>query len=132
MKRIFGTALLMVVILSAGLNTLYAEGGGTNVWDVITPLVLLIVSPLLVRLFKKLGIDLTAEAIDPILVKIIELIAKVEETYPNAEGSEKKEKVVDLALASLSKKEINKIQKKYGKVETAVQAAFERTAIALK
>jgi hypothetical protein len=132
MEKLVLIALIMCLIPSIGLSATNAGRGGTNIWDVITPIVVLIVSPLLVRLFKKLGIDLTTDQLDPILVKIIELIARVEEKYPNAVGSEKKAKVIDLALETLSQKELNKIQKKYGKVETAVQAAFERSAIALK
>ena len=98
---------------------------------VMAPLLVAIATPLITRLFRKLGIDIADSLIEPILIRLIEIIAQVEKNA-SLSGSEKKAQVVAVAQSLLSPKEISTLTKKYGSLETAVQAAFERSSTALR
>lgn len=125
--------LLMTLLLPMSL--LFADSGsgtGNALIIALTPLIVAIASPLLIRLFKKLGIDIQQDILDPILMRLIEIIASVEKDNPSLVGNDKKIKVVSLARTLLGKAEQKLLIKRYGSMETAVQAAFERSSVAGK
>ncbi len=133
MKRLF-LLFLLVLIIAISISPLFAASGAANtvIWEIVTPLILLVVTPLLVRLFKKIGIDISNDALDPILIKIIELIVQVEEDSKSAKGEDKKRLVVEMAYSKLSPRELKLVQKRYGSLSAAVQAAYEASSTALK
>lgn len=125
--------MLSMMLISVALSA--ADGRGdtfSNIMVALGPLLVLIATPLISRLFKKLGIDLAESALEPILMRIIELIAAVEKSKKDLDGFERKNKVVDMVKSSFSKPEKKLLIEKYGSLETAVQAAFERSSTALK
>jgi len=120
--------MLFSTMLIAGTN----GSTGNAVITALGPLIVLIAAPLIARLFKKLGIDINESVLEPILLRLIEIIAAVEKGAPELSGSEKKAKVVSLANAVLGSGEKKALLKRYGTLETAVQAAFERSSVAFK
>jgi hypothetical protein len=120
--------MLFSTMLIAGTN----GNTGNAVITALGPLIVLIAAPLIARLFKKLGIDINESVLEPILLRLIEIIAAVEKGKPELNGSEKKAKVVDLAKAVLSSGEKKLLVNRYGSLETAVQAAFERSSVGKK
>ena len=138
MKRLIFTVLLLVLMVSlmaqAVAPVLASVGGLTipNLLPLIAPLIVAIISPLLARLFKKMGIDIEESMIEPILMQIIELIAQVEKAKDNLNGVQKKQLVTELAQERLSQADQRLLVRKYGSIETAVQAAYERSSVAAK
>ncbi len=124
--------LYILFLMLISIPIFAASGTSTIIWEIVTPIILLVVTPLLVRLFKKLGIDITNEALDPIIVKIIELIVKVEQDAKDTRGDDKKRLVVEMAYSALTPNELKIATKKYGSLSAAVQAAFEASSTALK
>jgi hypothetical protein len=127
--------ILLVLGFCLFSTVLFADTGKGYTNAILTalgPLLVLIATPLLSRLFKKLGIDITESVLEPILMHLIELIAAVEKGKPDLPGSEKKARVVTMARAVLSATEQKLLLKRYGSIETAVQAAFERSSTSLK
>ncbi len=120
--------LFSAVLLAADTG----KGSGNAIIIALSPLIVLIATPLISRLFKKLGIDINESVLEPILMRLIELIAAVEKGKPDLAGSEKKARVVTMARAVLSVAQQKLLLKRYGSLETAVQAAFERSSTALK
>lgn len=96
----------------------------------LMPLIVIIVSPLLARLFKKAGIDIEDSVLEPILMRIIEIIARVESTELN--GEQKKEFVTKELNRTLTEAEKKTLIKRYGSLDTAVQAAFEQSSVAFR
>lgn len=127
---------LLLAIGFCWFSTRLSAGTGGNTGNAIItalgPLIVLIAAPLLSRLFKKLGIDINESVLEPILLRLIEIISAVEKGAPELSGSEKKAKVVSLAQAVLGSAEKKLLLKRYGTLETAVQAAFERSSTAWK
>jgi uncharacterized membrane protein len=133
------TLMVGLLVLSLGLlaqvvSTTVAQAGVIipNLLSILAPLIVAMVSPLLVRLFKKMGIEIEESMIDPILMQIIELIAQVEKDKQHLTGNEKKELVTEMVRGTLSKGDQQLLIRKYGSLETAVQAAFERSSVAVK
>ncbi len=126
--------LACLILLLATLPLLAGISGDTTdaILAALAPLIIAIVTPLITRLFRKIGIDIADSLVEPILMRIIEIIAKVEKSTSPLSGAEKKAQVVAYARATLSKKDQNLLVKKYGSLETAVQAAFEKSSISLK
>ncbi len=124
--------LVLILIMCSFLPLLAAGGERTNALIMaLTPLLVAIASPLLIRLFRKLGIDISNSTIEPILIQIIEIISSVEKNG-QASGAEKKGQVVALTRALLSAADQKTLINRYGSLETAVQAAFERSTTAWK
>lgn len=138
MKRFVFTVLLAVLVVSlmaqAAAPVLAQAGGLTipNLLPLIAPLIVAIISPLLARLFKKMGIDIEESQIDPILMRLIEIIANVEAEKKGLSGAQKKEQVTSIARNVLPLHEQQLLVKRFGSLETAVQAAFERSSTAKK
>lgn len=133
MKKI--NLLMLLAVLLLPMSLLLADSRqdtGSTLLIALGPLIVAIASPLLIRLFKKLGIDLQQDVLEPILMRIIEIIASVEKDNPTLMGNDKKIKVVSLARTLLGKAEQKLLIKRYGSMETAVQAAFERSSVAGK
>ncbi|MFA7542758.1 MAG: hypothetical protein WCY84_00150 [Candidatus Cloacimonadaceae bacterium] len=129
-KRIY----LMWIILVMILLPVAAYANTTNTLGLLTqalmPLIVIIVSPLIARLFRKLGIDIADSTLEPILMRIIEIIARVEGS--DMTGEQKKDFVSQELQRTLSKAEIKALIKRYGSLQTAVQAAFEQSSVAYK
>ncbi|MDD3535722.1 MAG: hypothetical protein PHC50_06220 [Candidatus Cloacimonetes bacterium] len=129
-KRIY----LMVIILVMILLPVAAYADTANTLGLLTqalmPLIVIIVSPLIARLFRKLGIDIADSTLEPILMRIIEIIARVEGS--DMTGEQKKDFVSQELQRTLSKAEIKALIKRYGSLQTAVQAAFEQSSVAYK
>lgn len=132
--RLFIRLFLLVLMMSLMILPCAADstGGRQNIWAALTPLLVLVISPLLVRLFRKLGIEISQGVLEPILIKLIEIIARVEEENPQIPGSQKKALVARHARKVLSSREQKLVRSAFGNIETAVQAAFERTHVGLK
>ncbi len=130
-KRIFIT-LALVLMLAALTAQTVAQNPLSLIAQALAPLVVIIATPLITRLFKKLGIDIAESTLEPILMRIIEIIASVEQNKKNLSGAQKKELVTDMARSMISKADQKVLIKKYGSLETAVQAAFERSSVAVK
>lgn len=133
MKKLFLFLLITFTMMISAAPLFAASGTASHViWEIVTPLILLVVTPLLVRLFKKIGIDITNDALDPILIKIIELIVSVEEDAKATRGEDKKRLVVEMAYSKLTPKELKTVTQKYGSLSAAVQAAYEMSSTAIK
>jgi len=130
-KRIFFTLVLGLMLAALAAQTV-AQNPLSLIAQALAPLVVIIATPLITRLFKKLGIDIAESTLEPILMRIIEIIASVEQTKKNLSGAQKKELVTDMARSMISKADQKVLIKKYGSLETAVQAAFERSSVAAK
>jgi hypothetical protein len=130
-KRIFITLVLVLMLAALAAQTV-AQNPLSLIAQALAPLVVIIATPLITRLFKKLGIDIAESTLEPILMRIIEIIASVEQNKKNLSGAQKKELVTDMARSMISKADQKVLIKKYGSLETAVQAAFERSSVAVK
>ncbi len=130
-KRIFITLALVLMLAALAAQTI-AQNPLSLIAQALAPLVVIIATPLITRLFKKLGIDIAESTLEPILMRIIEIIASVEQNKKNLSGAQKKELVTDMARSMISKADQKALVKKYGSLETAVQAAFERSSVAVK
>ncbi len=152
MRRLFMITLLTLVILEVGLIALEGQTPQplprelpstftpapdepvqkpNNFWPRLA-IIIATLFPLGVKIFKWLGIDLEETAIYPILVKIIEIIAGVEEKRKSLPGYEKKNAVVDFASKQLTQRELKLLNKRFGSLDTAVQAAYEISSTAKK
>lgn len=130
-KRIFITLALVLMLAALTAQTI-AQNPLSLIAQALAPLVVIIATPLITRLFKKLGIDIAESTLEPILMRIIEIIASVEQNKKNLSGAQKKELVTDMARSMISKADQKALVKKYGSLETAVQAAFERSSVSMK
>ena len=130
-KRIFFTLILVLTVAAMAAQTV-AQNPLSLIAQALAPLVVIIATPLISRLFKKLGIDIAESTLEPILMRIIEIIASVEQNKKNLSGNQKKELVTDMARSMLPPADQKALIKKYGSLETAVQAAFERSSVAVK
>ncbi|MFA5666546.1 MAG: hypothetical protein WC944_06120 [Candidatus Cloacimonadaceae bacterium] len=130
-KRIFITLALVLMLAALTAQTI-AQNPLSLIAQALAPLVVIIATPLITRLFKKLGIDIAESTLEPILMRIIEIIASVEQNKKNLSGAQKKELVTDMARSMLPKADQKALVKKFGSLETAVQAAFERSSVAVK
>lgn len=130
-KRVFITLALVLMLAALAAQTV-AQNPLSLIAQALAPLVVIIATPLITRLFKKLGIDIAESTLEPILMRIIEIIASVEQNKKNLSGAQKKELVTDMARSMISKADQKVLIKKYGSLETAVQAAFERSSVAVK
>ncbi len=104
----------------------------SQIWLLLAPIIATMVTTYGVRLFKWLGIPIEDHLLYPILVKLIEIIAGVDEGKAGAAGSTKKATVTDLARAKLKPSEIKLLNRRFGSLDTAVQAAFEMSSTAKK
>ena len=86
----------------------------------LAPQIVAVVAPLIARLFRKLGLDITDGLIEPILMRIIEIITSVEKEA-GLDGAQKKMQVIQIARGTLAAEDIRLLEKKYGSLETAVQ-----------
>lgn len=130
-KRIFITLALVLMLAALAAQTV-AQNPLSLIAQALAPLVVIIATPLITRLFKKLGIDIAESTLEPILMRIIEIIASVEQNKKNLSGAQKKELVTDMTRSMLPKADQKALVKKYGSLETAVQAAFERSSVSMK
>ncbi|MDD3633312.1 MAG: hypothetical protein PHW38_05935 [Candidatus Cloacimonetes bacterium] len=105
---------------------------GLDILGAIGPILVLILAPLISRLFKKLGLEIADSSIEPVLMRIIEIIVGVEKENKDMKGTEKKNIVVERMNTILNNKEKEMLLKRYGSLETAVEAAFQRSNIARK
>lgn len=152
MRRFFILTILALTIIAVGVTALRAQAPQPLPQDVpptFTPVpdeppqkpnlfwprlaaIIVALFPLGVKIFKWLGIDLEETAIYPILVKIIEIIAEVEEKRKSLPGHEKKNAVVEFASKQLTQRELKLLNKRFGSLDTAVQAAYEISSTAQK
>jgi len=105
------------------------EKGG-NWMDWLKPVGVILLLPVVKRLFQWLGMEIGDSQIEALLVRIIEWIVAAEKKHGNISGEERKKIVTNTVVAMLSRREVNALVKKYGSIETAVQAAYEISSIA--
>ncbi len=129
-KKVFATiailGIMSIMLASEGKNV------GTDILTALGPLLVLILAPIISRLFKKLGLEIADSAIEPVLMRIIEIIAGVEKEKKELSGKAKKNLVINRAGAILSDKEKKLLLKRYGNLGTAVEAAFQMSNLAIK
>jgi hypothetical protein len=117
---------------------LLADDGGSGVevpsqvWLLLAPIIATLVTSYGVRLFKWLGIPIEDHLIYPVLIKLIEMIAGVDGSKANLPGALKKGQVVDIAKERLKPSELKLLNRRFGSIDTAVQAAFEMSSTAKK
>lgn len=121
---------LIILILCLSFILMAASGKPQAIMIAIGPLIVAILTPLFSRLFKKAGIEINNALIDTVLIKLIEIIAEIENTQ--AKGSEKKTLAARIAVQTLTNDEIKLLKTKYGSIETAIQAAYEKSQTAQK
>lgn len=135
-KRLFVMALLMLVVIGVAAQTVLgvAQAGVVlpKLAEIMAPLIVAMVTPLFVRLFRKLGVEIEESVIEPIIMQIIELIASVEANKQGLDGAQKKAMVTALVEQRLARRDQALLVRRYGSLETAVQAAFERSSTAKK
>lgn len=135
-KHLFLILIMTLIVMSLAAQSIAAipliAGIFPPLIQVMAPLIVMIATPLIVRLFRKMGIELNENTIEPILIHIMELIAAVEENKKELSGTQKKALVTDMLNNTLSPKDQALIIKRYGSLETAVQAAFEKSSTSLK
>lgn len=85
--------------------------------------------PLLIKLGKKLGLDISNEAAEAAIEALINIIVNIELEKVNADGATKKRIAVTAAENKLTNAQRDVLIKKYGSLEAAVQAAFERSSL---
>lgn len=128
--------ILLVLIMIALVAPLMAS----NAEKSSLPSLLLIFSPLLVavatnltnKLFKKLNIDIEDSILDGIFAELFRLIAGAEAKKGSLSAEERFTWVVDNAYSRLPKARIKLLEKRFGSVENAVQAAFEQSSVSRK
>lgn len=135
-KHLFLIIIMTLIVMSLAAQSIAAipliAGIFPPLIQVMAPLIVMIATPLIVRLFRKMGIELNENTIEPILIHIMELIAAVEENKKELSGTQKKALVTDMLNNTLSPKDQALLIKRYGSLETAVQAAFEKSSTSLK
>ena len=125
--------MILIFVMFTALHAGTEDKGTAGMWlNALSPLVVVIFSPLIIRLFRKLGIDIEESILEPILMRIIEIIASVDQNKSGMSGGAKKEMVSAMSKTLLSGAEQRILVKKYGSIDTAVQAAFERSSLAGK
>ena len=129
-KRIF----VFIVLLAVAVAAMPAVDFGENpaLRNALAPLAVILLVPLAKRLFSWLGIQIGDSVIEGVLIRIIEEIINVESKYRPLPGTDKKRLVVKTVEGMLGKREKAAIMKKYGSLETAVQAAYERSSVLAK
>lgn len=148
MRRFFILTILTLMILAVGLTALEAQTvpdnpvtnptenpenpvSKPNQWQMLV-VIIATLFPLGVKIMKWFGIDIEKHALYPILVKLIEIIAGVEERKNGTVGSKKKETVVQLAAKRLKPREIKMLNRRFGSLDAAVQAAYEVSSVSKK
>jgi hypothetical protein len=113
-----------------------ADAAKSNVWGnvllIFSPLLVAVVSKLTAKVFKKLDIDIEDSVLEGIFAELFRLIASAEKKKASLSAEERFRQVVDTAYAKLSKKNIVLLEKRFGSVENAVQAAFEQSSVSRK
>jgi len=82
--------------MTASLSAKARGETGNAIITALAPLLVVIITPLISRLFKKLGIDIADSQIEPVLMRIIEIIISVEKSKIGLSGVEKKATVTDM------------------------------------
>lgn len=129
-KMFFMVMLLVVIMVPVFAKVSDAATTFSLLTQALMPLIIIIVSPLLARLFKKAGIDIEDSVLEPILMRIIEIIARVDNT--ELSGEQKKDFVTKELNKTFSEDEKKTLVKRYGSLDTAVQAAFEKSSVAFR
>lgn len=132
MKRIiFMLILAILIILPVALMGIDGDVKPPNqIWILLAPLIATIVTSYGVRLFKWLGIPIEDHLLYPIMMKLIEIIAGSESL--GGSGNDKKTRVVNAVMQQLKPRELKLLNRRFGSIETAVQAAFEMSSTAKK
>lgn len=136
MKRTLSKVMIMLIMLVCILPLMAADAAKSNVWGnvllIFSPLLVAVVSKLTAKVFKKLDIDIEDSVLEGIFAELFRLIASAEKKKASLSAEERFRQVVDTAYAKLSKKNIVLLEKRFGSVENAVQAAFEQSSVSRK
>ncbi len=134
-RLLYMVMVVMLLLVAVALAAATREGDiqkPNQIWLLLAPLIATIITSYGVRLFKWLGIPIEEHLLYPILIKLIELIAQVEEDYSDRSGSEKKIRVKEKIISVLKPKEIKLLEGRFGNIDSAIQAAFEMSTTASK
>ena len=85
--------------------------------------------PLLVKLTRKAGLEITEAQAQMALDALINILVNIELNGPDADGKRKKEIAKYQAQNLLPPETYNILVKRYGDIDTAVQAAFEKSSL---
>ena len=132
MRKLFFWVILAVMVILP-VVALASDGSvkqPSQIWLLLAPLIATVITTYGVRLFQWLGIPIEDHLLYPIMMKLIEIIAGAE--VLDISGAEKKTRVVNTVMGSLNAKEIKLLTRRFGSIETAVQAAFEMSQTAKK
>lgn len=98
----------------------------------LIPIACAALTPLLKRLYTKWGIEITQDQVAALLAKLVNIVAEVELQSADEPGKTKKDIAINMAKALLTETELSILNKRYGSLDVAVQAAFEKSSVAGK
>ena len=130
MKKI--TIIIMVIVMLVAVTMLSAitwgDAGG-QMLNVLKPIIVLCLIPLVTRLFKKIGVDIANDATESYLTAIINILVNIDLKNPTMLSSDKKRLAVQEVRNMLQPSAYNALERKYGSIEASVQAAFEKSSL---
>jgi hypothetical protein len=134
------TILIMVVIMIFFMPTLLSAtiigdllgGLSGQIIKLLTPIIVLALTPVLIRWFRKLGIELENNEISNLITTIINLLVNIDLKNKEMSSIDKKKLAVAEVQRVLPKQKQNILEKAFGSIEAAVQWAFEKSSLAKK
>ncbi len=121
--------VIMIFLMPVMLCAMNLHDAGNQMISVLTPIILLAMIPVVGRFFKKIGIDIGNDQISTILTTIINILVNLDLKNPKMSSADKKLMAVKMVKEALPQASIDALRAKYGSVETAVQAAFEKSSL---
>lgn len=133
--KLFYMLLLILTILFSSASLWGASGSFNwgNALGLLAKVVLMSFGvPLLIKLGRKLGIDIAQEEAERIMSILINIITDVEQAHNDKSGAVKKQMALGLAERHLSREQQQLMIDKHGSLEAAVEVAFQRSHLAKK
>lgn len=131
--KLFYMLLLILTILFSSASLWGASGGfnwGNTLSQVAQVVLMLFGVPLLIKLGRKLGIDISQEDAERVMSILVNIITNVEQAHNDKDGAVKKQIALGLAERSLTREQQQLMIEKHGSLEAAVEVAFQRSHLA--
>lgn len=133
--KLFYMLLLVLTILFSTASLWGSSGSSTwgNVLSQAASVLLMVFGvPLLIKLGRKLGIDISQEDAERVMSILVNIIAQVEQSHKDKDGATRKQIALGLAERNLTHQQKQLMIQKHGSMEAAVEAAFQRSHLATK
>lgn len=128
--------LLLVMTILFSTASLWGSSGSSNWGDLIVHaariLLMTLGVPILIRLGRKIGIEISQEAAEQVMSILVNIIATVEQSHQGKDGATKKQIALGLAENGLTNQQKQLMIQKHGSLEAAVEVAFQRSHLANK